>query len=55
MNTILINIYSAIEEFCHRYRVEMKTPENINKFLDEMDTIRQNRGKAAHLLFNDIE
>lgn len=33
----------------------MKTPENINKFLDEMDTIRQNRGKAAHLLFNDIE
>ncbi len=44
-----------MEEFCRRYRVDMKSPENIDQFLSEMNQIRQRKGKAAHLLFQDIE
>lgn len=32
----------------------MKSPNNIQTFLDEVDTIRQQRGKAINLLFQEI-
>lgn len=44
-----------IEDFCTRYRVEMKGPSNVAAFLDEVNTMRQKRGKAANLLFADID
>jgi hypothetical protein len=33
-------ICSDVEDFCRRYRVEMKSPENIKSFLDEITAIR---------------
>lgn len=33
----------------------MRSPSNIDEFLQEMNSIRQKKGKASHLLFNDIE
>ena len=33
----------------------MKQPEDINQFLEQINNIRTQRGKAASLLFNDIE
>ena len=40
---------------CRRYHVEMKSPPGIDVFLQQVDDYTKHKGKAVHLLFNDIE
>lgn len=40
---------------CRRYRVEMRCPPDIDVFLQQVDDYTKQKGKAVHLLFNEIE
>lgn len=40
---------------CDRYNVEMKSPPGIDVFLQQVDEYTKLKGKAVHLLFNEIE
>lgn len=40
---------------CRRYNVEMKSPPGIEAFLQQVDDYTKQKGKAVHLLFNEIE
>ena len=48
-------MFSEIEDYCQRYKVEMRYPADIDSFLQQITFIRSQRGKAANLLFADIE
>lgn len=46
---------SEISAMCKRYNVEMKSPPDVEAFLQLVDDYTKQKGKAVHLLFNDIE
>ncbi len=49
------SIFREVEDMCRKYHVEMRSPDNIDTFLQQVNLFRQQKGKAAHLLFNEIE
>jgi hypothetical protein len=40
---------------CRRYKVEMRSPTEIDVFLEHVERYCEERGKAPQLLFTDIE
>jgi hypothetical protein len=47
--------FSEIEAVCDAYGVSMKSSEDISIFFQLVNEYRRQQGKAAHLLFNQIE
>jgi len=50
-----MKLISSIEDVCRRYHVDMKPPENIEKFQDELKKFRYSIKKASSLVFEYIE
>ncbi|CDW71883.1 v-type atpase 116kda subunit family protein [Stylonychia lemnae] len=49
------SMIKEIEDICAQYKVDLKTPADIDVFLQQANLYSLRQDKAAHLLFNDIE
>lgn len=52
---MIIDAFREIEDICIEYRVDMKSPDNIDEFLKHVHDFEKMKQKGSHLLFNEIE